>query len=364
MKRKLLFAAATLFVAANVMAQSDITPSRYDFASQPEGEYLIDGFNTGWGPGNLEAARDAEHGYVNLTGGPNFGSKDTESSKNFQSGLQIIDLGTDIGKVLCFKGVNCDDAILPEGNKAIGSIPDWPQLCFYSTASNTPSANKDAGVVGQPVRVSILFKAIENEPDDAGAPINNLETKNAHENFVQNQYGGPFYSQDMMVKDLETEELFEMNEGWMRVTYDVTIGTTPDGWVGNPLAFSVKITGQKANAGAILIKEIKYAAPSDGTLGAGQDALVEKGLVLKNGSVSTGVERNYVEDKEISCSVEDNVLTVSNVNAGEKVEVYTIAGVLVASQVAVSNNTSTIPLSGKGFYIVKAGSANKKVINK
>lgn len=364
MKRKLLFAAATLFVAANVMAQSDITPSRYDFANQPEGEYLIDGFNAGWGPGNLEAAYAAEHGYVNVTGGDDFGSKDTDAAKNFQSGLQIIDLGTDVGKVLCYKGVDCDDAILPQGQKAKGSIPMWPQLCFYSTASNTPSANKDAGVAGAPVRVSILFKAMDNAASDTEAPVNNFETKNPSENFVQNQYAGPFYSSDMMVKDLETEELFEMNEGWMRVTYDVTIGTTPEGWVGNPLAFSVKITGKKADVGVILIKEIKFAAPSDGTLGAGQDALVEKGLVLKNGSVSTGVERNYVEDKEISCSVADNVLTVSNVNAGEKVEVYTIAGVLVASQVAVSNNTSTIPLSGKGFYIVKAGSANKKVINK
>lgn len=359
MKRKLLFSAAMLVMAVGAMAQSDITPSRYDFANLPEGEYLIDGFNTGWGPGNLEAAYQAEHGYVNLTGGPNFGSKDTESSKNFQSGLQIVDMGTDVGKVLCYKGVNCDDEILSQGHKAIGNIPDWPQLAFYSTASNTPSAKEDQP--GQPVRVTVLFKAIENEPDPAGAPVNNFEVKNASENFVQNECAGPFSSSDMMVKDLETEEYYEMNEGWMRVTYDVTMGTTPEGWTGNPLAFSVKLTGQKLNAGAILIKEIKFAAPSDGTLGEKGSAIIEKGLTLKNGSV-TGFERNYVENNEISCTVSDDLLTVSNVKAGENIEVYAATGALVASQIAASN-ASAISLAGKGFYIVKVGSVSKKIVN-
>lgn len=361
MKRKLLFSAAMLVMAAGAMAQTDITPSRYDFANLPEGEFLIDGFNTGWGPGNLEAAYQAENGYVNLTGGPNFGSKDTESSKNFQSGLQIVDMGTDIGKVLCYKGVNCSDEILPLGKKAIGGIPDWPQLAFYSTASNTPSAKE--GQPGQPVRVSVLFKAIENESDPSASPVNNFEVKNASENFVQNECTGPFASSDMMVKDIEQEILYEMNEGWMRVTYDVTIGTTPEGWTGNPLAFSVKLTGQKLNAGAILIKEIKFAAPSDGTLGEKGAAIIEKGLTLKNGSVSTGFEQNYVEDNEISCAVANNILTVSNINAGEKIEVFTVTGILVDSKIATSNEF-TISLLDKGFYIVKAGSVSKKIINK
>ena len=47
MKRKLLFSTVMLVVAASAMAQNDITPSRYDFANQSEGQYVIDGCNNG-----------------------------------------------------------------------------------------------------------------------------------------------------------------------------------------------------------------------------------------------------------------------------------------------------------------------------
>ena len=101
MKRKLLFSTAMLVVAANAMAQNDITPSRYDFANQSEGQYVIDGCNNGWGPGNLDAAKESKVGYVNATGGAFWDSKNTDAFKNLQAGLQILDLTAEgIGKVL------------------------------------------------------------------------------------------------------------------------------------------------------------------------------------------------------------------------------------------------------------------------
>ncbi len=364
MKRKLLLSAAILVVAAGAMAQSDITPSRYDFKNLPEGQYVIDGCNNGWGPGNLDAARASTVGYVNATGGNFWANKETDAFKNFQSGLQILDLTEEgIGKVLCFKGVNCDNEILAKGTKATGSITAaWPQLAFYSNPANTPAATGEAGADPAAfIRVSITYKAIENEPDPAGSPLTEFEVKAVQPNGVLNTYKGPFSSIDMMVKDLETEEYYELNEGWQKVEYDIQIGT-PEG---NPFALSIKMNGTgKLDAGAILIKEIKFTTPSDGTYVKGGDpnAKVEKNLTLKNGEIVTGINTPKFDDKKVCCGVFNDILTVSNLNPGDPVEVYSVIGTLISSQKATSDVLS-LPLNGKGLFIVKTNTGTTKVVN-
>ncbi len=364
MKKKLLLSAAMLVAAAGAMAQSDITPSRYDFANQPEGSYTIDGCSNGWGPGNLDAAKESKAGYVNVTGGAFWNNKNTDAFKNFQSGLQILDLSEEgIGKVLCFKGVNCDDEILAKGTKAIGSvIAAWPQLAFYSNPENTPAASGEEGAAPAAfIRVSITYKALENEPDPAGSPLTELEVKAVKPNGVLNTYGGPFSSIDMMVKDLETEEFFELNEGWQRVTYDFQIGT-PEG---NPFALSVKMNGTgKLDAGALLIKEIRFTTPSDGTYvkGGNPNALVEKDLTLKDGQVVTGINTPKFDAKKAYCEVSNDILTISNLEPGDKVEVYSVLGTLISSQKATSDMLA-LPLNGKGLFIVKTKTGTTKVVN-
>ena len=76
----------------------------------------------------------------------------------------------------------------------------------------------------------------------------------------------------MMVKDMATEEMFELNEGWQKVEYDFQIGTP----TGNPFAISIKMDGAKLDKGAILIKEIKFLTPSDGTYAKGQPAMYRR----------------------------------------------------------------------------------------
>lgn len=364
MKRKLLLSAAMLVVAAGAMAQSDITPSRYDFANQPEGQYVIDGNNNGWGPGNLDAAKESRVGYVNITGGAFWDSKNTDAFKNFQSGLQILDLTEEgIGKVLCFKGVNCDDEILAKGTKATGSVTaGWPQLAFYSNPENTPAASGGEGAAPAAfIRVSITYKALENEPDPAGSPLVELEVKAVQPNSVLNTCSGPFSSIDMMVKDLETEEFYELNEGWQRVTYDFQIGT-PEG---NPFALSVKMNGTgKLDAGALLIKEIKFTTPSDGTYVKGGDpnALLEKELTFEDGHIVTGINTPKLDGKKTYCGVSNDILTISNLESGDKVEVYSVLGTLISSHEATSD-VLALPLNGKGLFIVKTKSGTTKVVN-
>ena len=359
MKRKLLFSAAMLVIATGAMAQNDITPSRYDFANQEIGQYAIDGCSNGWGPGNLDAAKESKVGYVNVTGGAFWANKDTESFVNFQSGLQILDLTEEgIGKVLCFKGVNCTEDILPKGVCATGGIKAaWPQLAFYSDAEKTPTATGEEGSTAPFIRVSITYKAIENEPDPEGSPLTELEIKAVKPNSVLNTYAGPFSSTDMMIKDLETEEPYELNEGWQKVEYDFQVGT-PEG---SPFAFSVKINGAKLDAGAILIKEIKFSTPSDGSYPKGSPK-VEKNLTLKGGQIVTGINTPKFEGNKVRCDVSINILTISNLESGDKVEVYSILGTLISSQKTTSD-VLALPLNGKGIFIVKTKTTTTKVVN-
>lgn len=357
MKKKLLFFVAMLVMVAGVMAQTDITPSRYNFASLPEGPFLIDNCSVGWGPGNIEEAKTSTNGYVNATGGPSWTGKDTNAFKNFQSGWQILDLTEEgIGKVLCFKGSGCSDEILPKGTKATGTNVNWPQLALYSDYKNTPTGTAAKTAADAPfIRLSITYKAIENELDDNGSPITELEVKAVGTNEVANTYGS-INTVDMMIKDLETEELYALNEGWQKIEYDFKVNT-PNG---SPFALSVKINGAKLDKGAILIKEIKFSTPSDGLYAKGQPANVQKGLTMGKGGL--GINNERTEGSTIQCEVLNNVLSVSNLKSGDKIELYSVTGALVASQVATSDK-ETFPINDKGFYIVRVGATSVKVAN-
>ena len=148
-----------------------------------------------------------------------------------------------------------------------------------------------------------------------------------------------------------------MNEGWQKVEYDFQIGTP----AGNPFAISIKMDGTKLDKGAILIKEIKFLTPSDGTYAKGQPANVQTKLTFEKEGGS-GINDEIVEGNTIQCRVLDNVLSVSNLKTGDKIELYSVAGALVASQVATSDK-ETLPLNGKGFYIVRVGATSVKVAN-
>lgn len=382
MKRGLLFSAAVLMMAASAMAQTDITPSRYKFADQPVGSYLIDGYNDGWGPSNAAAAKLSEVGYVNLTGSTPYSTKDKPASIAFQSGLQIVDFTAEgVGKVLCFVGNNFSDGddqslankqILAKAKKASALLgaAQWPQLGFYSDFAKTPTG------AGNYIRVSITFKAIVNADvaDAVKGPINQLELKAAsgtlretYKGLAKGIDGNTFGSIGMMM-DPEDED-YALNEGWQKVEYDFII---PEA-AGSPFTFSLKLSNETAgdlhelDNGAFLIKEIKFMSDVDGTLAdpavtkEGINAAVKMGITLPK-PAPTGINTDIAENNKIICAVSDNILSVSNLKAGEKVEVYSITGALIGSQLAASN-VVTLPLTDKGFYIVRVGSSSVKVAN-
>ena len=111
--KSLLLSAAAMLTAFGAYAQNDITPDRFKFANQPEGEYKINYFNSG---ANIPTGwqlpiEHSDAGYLVLAGAPGkLGQSEEVPTSNMGQSIQkmttIVDLGGEVGKVLCVKGPN------------------------------------------------------------------------------------------------------------------------------------------------------------------------------------------------------------------------------------------------------------------
>lgn len=344
MKKNVLFSSLMVF-AFSAYAQTDITPARYKIENQPVGQYVIDHYNGGWGPDVAAAQAKWDEGAVVLTGGDMFASSEAEDSKYFQSGLSIIDLTAEnVGKVLCLKGDLCDDAIFPYGTKCQGiRTAQWPMLSFISDVTNTPYGKDPITTI----RVRVVYKGMENEPDDS-KPImtgGHIKTKT---NNSKGQIAGA-NSFEMTIKDINTEEEYLLNEGWIATEVDFNVPEE----AGAPFSASVSFDGLKVASGVILIKEIKFTTNPVG------EPVLKSTITLA--APPSGLETESVS--KVLCMANGNVLSVSNLTPGAVVEVFSAMGTQLASFNAQSTN-ETVRLSGQGFYIVKVDGKSYKVLNK
>ncbi|WP_455586881.1 hypothetical protein [Bacteroides sp.] len=370
MKKQLLFSVVALAMTMYATAQTDITPTRYNFSNQPEGEFTINGFNDGWGPTHAENA--TTDGYVNLCGSKwseiawaNEDGTPTQRSMDFQSGLRIHDFGGNIGKVLVYKGAGCAHPLLEEVMSAQGSVElAWPQLGFYADPAKVTTGG--SGVETPPfIRISMLYKAISNDAYAAqGGCVSSFETKSATGTVLYDLVATDNLPNIDMMLDPTTYEDYTLEQGWARIEYDIQVSAA----AGNPFIFTLKLNNTNTageggetwlDHGAILIKELKFIQGTDGAFAKDKTASITKYIDLAKGGVGISPLNR---DNKFCCTVANDVLHVSNVKAGDKIEVYNMIGVLVASEVAVSDNLS-LPLDAKGFYVVSIAKKNVKVFN-
>ena len=168
MKTKtLLFSAAALLAVSNVNAQTDITPERFVFSNQELGEYRIDYFYSGANPvvGWQMAIDQSDNGFFVLAGAAaKLGQSEEVPTSNMGQSIQklttIVDLGGEIGKVLCMKGQSSNYEngaenipgadITRKTNPAIAGLkifmPRPPKACLTSkTAKNEADTLKYQG---------------------------------------------------------------------------------------------------------------------------------------------------------------------------------------------------------------------------
>ena len=132
--KKFYFLAAAMLLGAGAYAQTDLTPDRFKFANQPEGEFTINYFFKSANPTNgfPEALAGADDGFV-ASGNGQFTNTaeypDIALGTYLKKYVTIEDLGGEVGKVLCIKG--------SESTAEYGAEPD---AALYAQCAATPSS--------------------------------------------------------------------------------------------------------------------------------------------------------------------------------------------------------------------------------
>lgn len=342
MKRGLLFSAAILMVAASAMSQTDITPSRYVFANQPVGVYAFDEAVPGANPSNaLPVVVEKWHdGFFMLAGAAvAYTSLDAKATKDLQAGVNIVDMGGTIGKVLCVRGNSSKYDV----GTPMAAAPNWFNLNFYTDPDNTPISS-DKGETNK-IRVRLVFSIYQNEISETASLL-----KFYGSTYANSVLGGQhtnFCSGDFMKLDEEGDPELNENEKyfydptrWMIYEFDTWVGDK----AGAPTRLKIEIPGQ--GDFTLLVKELKFMTDVTG------DPIQRKYESYASGPV-TGISELQKND-EVLYRVDGNNVTFVN-NA----EVYTISGAKVVEAAA----NEPVALS-KGFYVAKVGQKATKLVIK
>lgn len=345
--KSLLLSAAAMLTAFGAYAQNDITPDRFKFANQPEGEYKINYFNSG---ANIPTGwqlpiEHSDAGYLVLAGAPGkLGQSEEVPTSNMGQSIQkmttIVDLGGEVGKVLCVKGPNSNYENGAE--KLSGADIGWFNFNFFSPYSKTPISTSDADQ--KPIRVRMVFSIVHNTQTSADEMFK-LATSTLANN--QTNFGGLFSAGDFQLLDEEGEPVLDEEWNaqydptrWMVYEFDCTVGTE----AGNPTRVKMEFSNGVWMEGAVLIKELKFMTEP----------------------VGEPVEREYVTYKpgdvaSVADLLKEDAFTVSGdqVTFNAAGEVYGLNGMKVATAKA----GETVQLNA-GFYIVRANGESSKLIVK
>lgn len=344
--KSLLLSAVALLTASGAYAQNDITPDRFKFANQPEGEYKIDYFVKTANPANgwqIPIDR-SDDGFLMVAGAP-AGIPATEEipSTNMGQSIQklttIVDLGGEVGKVLCMKGKSS------KYEKGAENIPDadirWFNYNFYTPFTFTPISTSEDDQ--NPIRVRLVFSIVHNTQTSTDEMFKMYASTLANSPTPVN---GLFSAADFQLLDEEGDPVVddEWNAQydptkWMVYEFDFVVGTE----AGNPARLKMEIANAIWAEGAILIKELKFMTEP----------------------VGDPIQREYVTYKPGDASVadllKDDAFTVSGdqVTFSAAGEVYGLNGMKVATAKA----GETVQLNA-GFYIVRANGESSKLIIK
>lgn len=326
-----VFCAVTMFSSVSVWAQADIdvTPDRFKFGPDSEiavGPFQVDKTYPDWNPpASYAPAKDGNtDGYVLFHGD---GSSDFNLMK---SAFNVIDLGGEVGKVLCLAaGADFKD-LMPY---AVGPDAGWiPHTCM------TIYAPAELPVERGTLRFTVTYKAYQEEPTDEVEFFKFYAKNWSNDNSTQVLcYSGGR-------KGTEGEDEWKTYES--EINFDDPAAQFP---------ICCKFEFPRIAGNVLLIKEMTFTLnPSEAIID--QDEPVSTDFVM---NPSTNISNQNIA--EFTYSVSGDVLNINGLNGNEDITVYSILGSEVVSVKATSTEAN-IPLA-KGVYIVKVASKSFKVLN-
>ncbi|MDE6270734.1 MAG: hypothetical protein K2M12_07795 [Muribaculaceae bacterium] len=380
MKKFLLLASAALIGSGAMVAEEiDVTPKNYHFNEAT----ALPIFNHGVHGANIQGITstnditapiweniNGDEQYNNgllVIGGGQYWNHENGYYDNVVNGLQLVDLGGEVGKVLAWVGADMDinqvlkDATGEDYNitaKCTGSL-NWGNLNFFTDPKNTPT--KQDGFI----RTTITYQVVAPVVDGvvaAGNAVNNVQFKtneNGMTAYANTAWNAP---QNFGYDEDEEEDVYDPS-CWIEYTLE---GYCPDtetddagAPVGNnyfPMRATLNFPGDIAGNIAFFIKDITFTLVTEGepvhAAGAvGTDALMVKKTY--NMGTPAGL-KDIVADKNFTFSVNGNTVTFS-ANA----EVYSIAGAKVADAAA----TKGVNLPA-GLYVARVGEKAQKFVVK
>ena len=344
MKKTLLFSAAML-LGASAYAQTadlDMTPTRFQFANQEVGQVLINYYNSGVNPAAstpTEATTMADNGFVGCYVAPADGVTNgteptTDMTRSLQANINIVDLGGQVGKVLCLKGPESTSKYGPAAANA--GILRFGEYSFYTKVTGAERQAK--------VRTRLVYSIVSNAEsyDDVFEPPFSTFTNNDSGN--QKGYFDPsnYYAEEDggVAYDDEGNPIYDATK-WQVFEFDASVGEVA-GFPGR-LRFHWVVEAYKTSC--VLIKEMKFILNPTGDPVQGEFVTYTPG---------TSAVKELVLGENRAFTVAGNQVTFSA--AGN---VYNISGMQVAD--AVAGETVTLD---RGIYVVKAGDKTEKLIVK
>ena len=260
MKQILLGIAITLMGGVNLYAQSneDITPfTKYDYSTRPVGQEAISGFFTAANPKAADINNLIQTKYDNglfFVCGGQMGNEVNQS--RLQEGTSIVDMGGEVGKVLCINGANSDfndiyNVSYHKNNK--GNITGWVDLNWTTDPEYTPTN-------GSKTAPNIHVKIVMN----VYAGSTNKDNKVFDVNIIGKSDGksySPLITEQSAVipNEFYTEGSYDITK-WMTYEFDTYCNNDDNS---KPLRFVLKIpkddnTNTNINNTTIFIKEISF----------------------------------------------------------------------------------------------------------
>lgn len=339
--KSLLLSAAMIASSAAAFAQTNITPERFDFSKQPEGQFKINYYNSGANPSNaFQPAFDgSDAGYLLVAGAPaKFGNSgetpETGFTKWFEKATQIVDLGGEVGKVLMIKGPN---STYEKGPAAESVDFGWFNYNFYTPQSTTPVSSTKGE---HPIRMRLVFQIVGDDLMDE--PSVDQVFKVSAQTWANNPTAGgeKFTAGDYYNMDME-EFTYKMDyTKWQIFEFDTEVGSKE----GNPTRMKVEFDAAPWSKTAVLLKEISFIADPTGE----------------------PIQREFVTYKPgDSSSIKDLMKEAAYTVSGRQVTFATAAVVygLNGAVVATAEAGETLSLT-PGFYVVKANNEGSKLMIK
>lgn len=266
MKQILLGIAITLLGGVTLYAQNsqDITPAKYKYSTRPVGQEVVDGFCNG---ANISLPEEKnnyndqmtpllakyKNGLFAINGGQMPDGTTNAKSDNLQAGISIVDMGGEVGKVLCINGANSNFNKIYNVDypKCSANIPGYLWLNWFSDPNNTPIGS-DAK---RNIHIKVVMNIYANEANASTNVINQVVAKNK-ENGMAVKNSGSSISPNAFY----TNGIYDINK-WMTYEFDTYCVSNEH----KPIHLMMNLPYGAIDNATIFIKEITFTQTSTTT---------------------------------------------------------------------------------------------------